>query len=70
MPDESPCRTKHILFVTLKIKSKITRQCDPGQVNINELGTEDTTNLLEEMQIQQRIPSVVLEVSMSAVFSN
>ena len=50
VPDGSSCRIKNVslVIVTLQIKSKVTSQCNPGQVDINELGGKNTTNLLEE----------------------
>ena len=62
MPDEASCRIIRAFFVTEQIKSKMTRQCDLGQVTFNNKGCENVANLLEEKQVQQRIPHVVFEV--------
>ena len=42
-----------------KIKSKMTRECDLGQVDFREDAIDNTENLLEEKQFP-RIPHIVL----------
>ena len=50
VPNESSCRIEHFLLVTEKIKSKVTRKCDLGQVDVLEEGVDDPTHVLEEEQ--------------------
>ena len=59
MPNESSCGDEHLLLVTEKSKSKVTRKCDLGQVDVLEEGVDDPIHVLEEEQFQQRIPHIV-----------
>ena len=48
VPHEASCRIVHAFLVTEYIKSKVTRQCDLGQVDFHEKRGENTIDLPEE----------------------
>ena len=45
-PDEASCGIVSTFLVAEQIKSKMTRECDPRQVNSVHKGFEGTANLL------------------------
>ena len=52
-----------------KVGQEQSDKCVPGQVDINELGgSKNTTNLVEEKQLQQKLPHAVFEAVVKTRF--
>ena len=45
VPDEASCKTVTTFLVAEYVKSKMTRECNLGQVGFNDKGYKDAANL-------------------------
>ena len=62
VPDEALCKIVTIFLVAEKIRSKMTRECNLGQLVFNDKGYKEAANLPVKQQFQERIPHVVCEI--------